>query len=270
MANETNTETANSKQIVADEKELKELITDAVKKGVKKGGRGSFKLNLILLIIVIAFACIFVYQQYSAIHKNMTKADPVGDHDLTLENKGILGYKAADFGRVIIGKSTKEKKLIVDTREVSVPTAITKAGPGGLGIFTKTQNETVFGTGEYTVDLSEIDQDDIRLNESNFTVTVTVPYPELNKVSFEPSKTVIGDTDQGWLAFGSVKMTAEEQKEFETAAVNKLTERLNESDCFEEAGRLAKLSILELLQPVVEEVSPAYKVDIIVAPKAVS
>lgn len=261
----------SGKTVTTSEKELKKLITDAVAKGVKKGGRGHFRLSAILSIILIVCLAWFGYQQYISIHKNLGSVGQVEDHDLTLENKGIFGYTAADFGKVVIEKSSREAKLIVDKKEVSVPTVITKAGLLNLGVFSKSQNETIYGVGEYTIDLSQLQQDDIQLNEDNFTVTVTVPYPELNTdtVAMDPSKTVIGDTDKGWLSFGDIKLTAEEQQAFEVEARQKLQERLSQQDCYEEAVKFAKLSIHDLLEPVIESVSPAYKVEIVVSqPKA--
>ena len=62
-------------------------------------------------------------------------------------------------------------------------------------------------------------------------------------------------------------MTADEIKTFENAAIVKLTARLNEDDCFEKAVRFARLSAYELYQPVVNSISPAYKVTIIVDEK---
>lgn len=190
--------------------------------------------------------------------------NPRGDHDVTLEDNGILGYTAADFEKVIIEKSTQQHQLIVDEEEVSVPTTITVAGAFDLDILSKTAHETVSGTGQYTVDLGKVDGDSISLDEDSLTVTVKVPAPELHNVSFDPEKTVIGATDRGWLAFGEVKMTEKERKTFETTAVKKLTARLKEEDCVSRAQKFARLSCEDLYSPIVSAISPAYKVQIVV------
>ncbi|MBQ1447523.1 MAG: hypothetical protein IIZ14_09795, partial [Solobacterium sp.] len=110
-------------------------------------------------------------------------------------------------------------------------------------------------------------RDSIIFDQDLFTVIIHVPYPELHAVTFNPEKTQIGDTKKGWLAFGEIKLTPEEQKEFETAAITKLTARLNEQECFDTAVRFARLAAYELYQPVVSAVSPAYKVTIVVDDK---
>lgn len=221
--------------------------------------------NVLPWILVILLLCFEGYRLYAGSHSQTKEVTPVEDHDLTLENNGVMGYTAADFGKVIIEKSSREKQLIVDEEEVCVPTEITMAGAFNLKIFTKTAHETVYGTGQYTINLENITEDDIKFDQDTYTVTVTIPYPELHNVSFDPSKTVIGSTDRGWLAFGDVKLSQEQQKDFETTAVSKLTDRLNEQDCFDRAEKFAKLSAYEMYQPVVSSVSPEFKVNIEVA-----
>ena len=68
------------------------------------------------------------------------------------------------------------------------------------------------------------------------------------------------DTEKGWLAFGDIKLTQEQQKAFEEEACKKLEEKLSEEERFKEADRFAKLSAYETYQPIVKAVSPAYKV----------
>ena len=79
-------------------------------------------------------------------------------------------------------------------------------------------------------------------------------------MSFDPGKTEVGDAQNGWLAFGDIKLTAEQQKEFEVRAKEELTTKLSEDKCYEEADRFAKLSTYETYQAIVKTVSPAYKV----------
>ena len=64
-------------------------------------------------------------------------------------------------------------------------------------------------------------------------------------------------------------MTSDEQKKVEEEAVKRLTEELRKSDCFDKAARYAKLSATELFQPIIEQVSPAYKLNVVVAQKPV-
>lgn len=250
-----------------EKKELEEIIN----KSVKKANRSERVINFvtkILIPVLIICAVIYGYSNLKdSIDQNFKVLEPVESHDLTLENNGIFGYTAADFEDVILGKSKRQVQLIVDEQEVSVPSSITSAGFLKLGIFSKNQHLTLYGTGIYTIDLSQMTKDDITLDETTYTVQINVPYPELHTVNFDPTKTVVGDVDRGWLAFGDISLNAEQQKEFETTAVKKLTDRLKQDDCMDKAARYAKLSATELFQPVIEDVSPAYKVNVVVAQK---
>ena len=251
-----------------DDDDLKEI-----KKEVRKASWHKFGfLSIIKLVLCIVIIGGLIYGYTSLRNKadrNFQILASVDSHDMTLENHGIFGYKAVDFSKVILGEAKRQTLLIVDEQEVSINSTITNAGFLDIGIFSKNQSVTYYGTGTYTIDLSQLTEDDISLDDSTFTVTVTVPYPELHSVAFDPNKTVVGDVDRGWLAFGDITMTSDEQKKVEEEAVKRLTEELSESDCFDKAARYAKLSATELFQPIIEQVSPAYKLNVVVAQKPV-
>ena len=250
-----------------NEKDLQEMISAAVDQGVKKATRKNRVLKMLAVFLGYALLLGGIWFIYDTIRPKAPEVTPLEDHDVTLENNGIFGFKAVDFEDAVLGASQRQELLIVDEQEVSVPAIITQAGLFNWDITSKSLIETIYGTGEYTIDLSKVTRDSILFDEDLYTVVIHVPYPELHSVVFNPEKTVIGDTKRGWLAFGEIKMTADEIKTFENAAIVKLTARLNEDDCFEKAVRFARLSAYELYQPVVSSISPAYKVTIIVDEK---
>ena len=57
-------------------------------------------------------------------------------------------------------------------------------------------------------------------------------------------------------------MNAEESKSFETEAVEKLRDSLSTEEAMKQADSFAKMQAYETYEPVVEEISPAYKVKI--------
>lgn len=181
-------------------------------------------------------------------------------HDLTLTNNGIFGHKVADFEKPILGDAQQKKLLIVEERPVAVNSTITDNGFLDLGIFTKNQVLTLHGTGTYTVDLTKITNKDIILKD--YVLTVKIPHAELHSVNFDPTQTEIGDAERGWLAFGSINFTADQMKKFETKGVEQLKIALSTKDSLSEADRFAKLTTTETLQPIVEEVSPVYRVQV--------
>lgn len=249
------------------EQELRNMIEQSVDESVnrafKKYGRFArlprFSLRgIVSLIVLVALimAGVYLHERSKA---NETVA-PVEDHDLTLENDGIFGFTAADFEEPILGEATRQRLLIVEEQEVYVNTTITDTGLFNWGIFNKQQVFTIHGTGQYTIDLTKITRQDIYLDEDTYELTIKIPHAELHQVTFDPTKTEIGDAQNGWLAFGSIKLDAEQNKQFEVEANEKLKARLNESERFEEADRFAKLAAYETYQPIVRTISPVYKV----------
>lgn len=187
---------------------------------------------------------------------------PVEDHDLTLENNGIMGFTAADFEEVIVGAAEKKALLIVDEQELSVVSDITQAGFLNWNIFSKNQSVTFYGTGQYTVDLSDIKSSDISVDDDAHTITVKIPHVELHAVVLDPNKTVFGDTDKGLLAFGDIKLTAEQNNQIIAEGEAKLWDRGLESDLMDKADSFAKYVLRDFFETFTDEVSNTYKVKI--------
>ena len=57
-------------------------------------------------------------------------------------------------------------------------------------------------------------------------------------------------------------MNAEESKSFETEAVEKLRDSLSTEEAMKQADSFARMQAYETYEPIVEGVSPAYKVKI--------
>ena len=243
---------------------IEQSVDDSVARAFKKYGKYSRfvglplkgVLSLLITLAILGGVGIYIHERNQA---NESVA-PVEDHDLTFQNDGIFGFTVADFEEPILGAATRQRLLIVEEQEVYVNTTITDTGLFNLGVFNKQQALTIHGNGQYTIDLTKITKDDIYLNEDTYELTIRIPHSELHQVSFDPTQTEVGDVKNGWLAFGSIKLDAEQQKAFEVSANEKLDAKLRESQRFAEADRFAKLSAYETYQPIIKAVSPAYKV----------
>lgn len=227
--------------------------------------------------IVVAIALAFILYKTNLLHAGSSRdtfksnifqtEKSVDKYDLKLKDNGIFGYKAADFQDPILGEASRQALLIVDEQDVHVPSKITDTWLFNLKVFSKYQDVEFYGTGIYTVDLSKLTKDDITVDPENHTVQIMIPYPELHEVTFDPSRTVVGDVQRKWLGFGDITLNEKQQKEFETTAINKLTDHLNESDCFDRAEDYARLSAEDVFRPVVDSVASGWSVAISVSPK---
>lgn len=249
------------------ENELRDIIEQSIDSSIdrafKKHSRSrhfvSLLPKLIPILLILALIGGITLHFYNQAQANKPVA-PIEGHDLTLSNEGIFGFTVADFEEPILGNATRQKLLIVEEQDIYNNTTITDTGLFNLGIFNKQQALTIHGTGQYTIDLTQIAKEDISLNEQTYELTIHIPHAKLHQVVFDPSKTEIGDSKNGWLAFGEIKLSPDQQKAFESKAVDILTGKLNEAERQEEADRFAKLSAYETFQPLVKAVSPAYKV----------
>lgn len=253
------TESVENEKLV---NEISEKVIKGIKKDLPKGGKSFLSLMDILKLGLIVMLVLWGYDFYKGYKFNTGTVEPVEDHDLTLENNGLLGFTAVDFENVILGAAEKKALLIVDEQELSVPSVIVKAGAFNWNILSKNQSVTYYGVGQYTVDLSKIKGSDITVNDDAHTVTVTIPHAELHNVFFDSNKTVFGDVEKGLLAFGDIKLTAEQYNAIEVEAVEKLTERASEEDCLTKADNFAKYVLRDFFETFTDEVSNSYKVKV--------
>ena len=229
----------------------------------KNGSVGSFLGGLVLGVLAGFAAFYFLLMPYlMPSQQNSPAAAPVplADADLTIDNHGLFGYTAADFQDAILESASEHQELIVMEQPLSISTTITKAGLASLPIFSKMKDVTYYGTGVYTVDLSGLNSTRILVDDEAKTVLVLIPHARLQYVNAEVEKTEFEDTEHGILAFGELKLTAEETKLLETSVHDAMTARLSSEDVLAEADRFAKLKTWEIFQPLITAVSPMYQV----------
>ena len=231
--------------------------------GAGGGGKksfGSFLKGLLLGIVIGAIGFWFLMPRPAAPAPAPTPV-PIEDAEVTIDNDGVLGYTAADFQNAVLGAATEHQELIVMEQPLSISTTITKAGLGNFPIFSKMKDVTYYGTGVYTVDLSGMDNDRIIVDEDTYTVTIRIPHAVLQYVNPELASMEFEYTEKGFLAFGDIKLTAEETNQLETSVYDAMRERLDSQDLYDEADRFAKLKTWEIFQPLVTAVSPMFKVE---------
>jgi hypothetical protein len=214
----------------------------------------------VVLIIGLVLGGFNWYRQYK---RDTAILKSVEGYDLTVNNNGILGYTAVDFADVVVGSSQRQALLIVDEQELSVPSVITQAGLFKLGIFSKNQSVVYNGTAQYTIDLSKITADKIEVDAPNHTITVTVPYPQLHTVIFNPANTVFGDTEKGLLAFGDIKMTLQDSSAIEAEAITKLEEKANDPAILKKAEDYGRYALRDFYEAAIDSITQSYKVKIV-------
>lgn len=192
---------------------------------------------------------------FNKVETSKDKADELIDET-------FFGYTALDFKEAILGKAVEQQKLIVMEQPLEISTTITKAGLADLAIFSKTKNINYVGTGQYTVDLKDIDEDHINVDEENKVLTVIIPHAILNEVIIDYENIEFEDTDKGLLALGDLNLSSEDQNDVYIAVKNAMEERLSQKDIMDSADEYAVMKTWETFQPLISAMNPEYKVEI--------
>ena len=248
--------------------DMKREIKKAERRGKRKGFFArirSFLIGIIcgMLILTLFTAYMHGLEVKETFRALFTSETAVEDHDLTLINHRIFGYKTADFAEAVLGDEERLKKLEVYSREVSDVSTLTQAGLFKAKAFSKYQYIASAGNEIYTVDLSRLSEEDITLDEVTKTVTLKVPAPVLEPINIPSENIQFGDVQKGSVfAFGDIKLTPEQQAEVETSAKAKMEEKLKTEKAADDARIAAEHSIWEIFQPVISNMSSKYKLKV--------
>ena len=257
-----------------DEKALLEKVEKATMEGAKKGSGNTlgkefiktlFKKVIVPTLLILAIMLLvlpkFSINNYS--FKNLFKKEaPVEGQDLTLENYGFFGYKAADFAEALLGDGSKLKKLEVLSYKVSDVTTVTSAGLADLSIFSKTKSITYNGTAVYTVDLSWLNASSFEVDADNRILTIKIPHAQLEPLNIQSSDIEFGETENGILSFGELKLTPEQMAEIQSGAQKAMEEKLVNENISEQADRFAKVSVFEMFQPMLSKTAWGFTLDV--------
>ena len=112
------------------------------------------------------------------------------------------------------------------------------------------------------MDLSSLTASDIKFDENEKIITLTIPHAEQGEINIPSDKIEFGDVDKGMLAFGKMKITPEQSAQVQNEAKSKMQSRLDEDNVIAEADRFAILSVWEIYSPIVKGVAKDYSLEV--------
>jgi hypothetical protein len=186
-------------------------------------------------------------------------ADTVGEQapDEVVVQQKVPYVVDVYFGDALFEEARKESKLIVMTREGSTSYVAEKEGAFGWDVFSQKKAMIFHGKAEYTVDLSQLDSDDIKIDSTKHIITITIPEPELS-VEYLPEETEFFDTTNGFLSFGEMNITPEMSNELAVSGKERLKDEFqNDDESWAAARKFAEITVKELYEPVVRSVIDA-------------
>ena len=247
-------------------------VEDAARRGAEAGAMGTREQSisstgLIVCVIILIFGVslylgVSVNKRWEGLLQEAKDEFSAGmakdDHDLIVDDPVLPGYTAADFAEAIIGDSMQLKKLEVYKQDIVDAVTITTTGLANIKLFEKAQVITYHGSAVYTVDLGDLTRSDVALDDDEKTVTLYIPHCTRETINIPEDQMEFGDVSRGFLAFGEIKLTPEQNALVQSTVREKFESKLDEAGAMEQADRFAKMSVWEIYQSVVSGVSPEY------------
>ena len=221
--------------------------------------------GLLKSVLSIALVGAIVFVAYSIFYKT-EPADPgeAYDHDMVIEDDGLFGYLAVDFGPVILGKAKELAKLEIYEKEATQLETLTDTGFLNIDYLTKIQAAEFCGTAIWTVDFNRFGEKDILTDNSSKTVTIEIPAPEF-KVDLDISKTEIGKVEKGKFVPGKIKLAPEDFNKMEKRAKSDMINKIAyDSDDFRNAQNAAVSKVKDIFQPIVDSQADGYEVIVVI------
>lgn len=226
--------------------------------------------KLLVLILVFAVIIVSIVVIRSFPDKKSEFVDTVaGEIEQEMaENHIVLSRKGgrrtvADFKDPIILAHGKDARLIVYTAELSEIVSMADEGWGGFKWNSTYQEAKYFGQAEYTVDLSQLSEEDFIVNNEQKILTVRIPYAVLSPINILNDKTQFKDTEKGWLGPKEVKMTSEELNKIMLEIEEKMKAQLIDENIMAKANEEAKIVVAELLTATIQAVDPEFTVVVV-------
>ena len=184
-------------------------------------------LILILLLIIITFFTV----RFNII-KNTKEKETL---NITTEESLINEVKSAS-------------KIIPLEVELSKTMTIDKSW-GNLEVFQKYKRIKFYANCSFYIDLSNLDREDISLDENN--LTITIPKPKIFTIDILREKTAYEDSANGLLRFGEIMLTSEEFEEIQEEVYKSFEATLSEKDIYDTAISNSKISLTNLFRQII-------------------
>lgn len=193
----------------------------------------TFKL-IFLIIFIIFLSLILLYTKYPNKLKNLLpNALNIKSSEILTEDTLINEIK--DVNKLIPLEIELSETLTVDNTYFN------------LDIFKKSKKITFFANCSYSIDFSILSTNNIKIDNSNKEIYITIPKIDIFSIDIDENKTIYGDTEVGLLRFGDLKLSSEEINEIYINANDMFSKKMNNQDFYTQTLKNAENSLESLL-----------------------
>ena len=149
---------------------------------------------------------------------------------------------------ILINEIKSASKIIPLEVELSKTMTIDKSW-GNLEVFQKYKRIKFYANCSFYIDLSNLDKEDISLDENN--LTITIPNPQIFTIDIIREKTAYEDSTNGLLRFGEIMLTSEEFEEIQEEVYKSFEDTLSGKDIYDKAISNSKISLTNLFRQII-------------------
>ncbi len=222
----------------------------------------------LVLLFALIFLCIFVIgslpTKESEFVDNVANEieKEMAENQIVLDSKGVR-HTVAYFREQIILTHGKESRLIVHTAHLSETISISDEGLWGLAWTSVYQDIVYEGDAQYTVDLSQLSEEDFMVNNELKTLTVRIPYVVLDPINIPADQIKFLDAKKGWAAPSDIKLTPEQNAQLMIQVNDRMKAKLVDENIIADANQNAKILVAELLAATVNSIDPEFSVVVV-------
>jgi len=243
------------------------MTTRSMERFVKKASVLK-RLSTLLLLFALIFVCIAVIRAFPTRESEFVDSVAGQIEEEMAENQIVLSARTgrrtvADFKEPIILTHGKDSRLIVHTAHLSETISIASEGLGGWEWTSAYQDIVYEGDAQYTVDLSQLSEEDFIVNNEMKTLTVRIPYAVLSPINIPADQIKFRDIKKGWAAPKDIKLTTQENTQLTIQVNDKMKAKLIDDNIIAVANENAKIVVADLLAATVHAVDPEFTVVVV-------
>lgn len=220
---------------------------------------GMFAFILVSIFLIRCFPkkeSVFVDSVAGQIRQEMA------ENHIVLSSKGVR-RTVAEFKEPILLTHGKESRLIVHTARLSESISLSSEGLGGWEWTSIYQDIEYEGDAQYTVDLSSLSEEDFTLNNELKSLTVRIPYAQLDPIRIPADQIKFRDPVKGWAAPKDIKLTPEQNAQLMVQVTDRMKAKLIDENIIAEANKNAKTVVADLLSATVQSIDPEFTVVVV-------
>ncbi|HRV33985.1 MAG TPA: DUF4230 domain-containing protein, partial [Anaerovoracaceae bacterium] len=171
----------------------------------------------------------------------------------------VMGYKTVEVRDSLLSQARSTRYLVVLEQDVRVDVQVSQM-LWNIPLFEKTKVIHAYGKGAFGIDLSDLTEDAVQIDHNIREVVLILGGAELLYVENDYEKTTYEETEHALLAFGDIRLTAEQQTVVDRDIQNAMKKALEEGSAREEAKKKIRRSAEAFFAPIIHAIVPGYEI----------